>query len=90
MSFLIQNFARSQPLLVVSVSELVSHVLDYVNFGWNFSFNGPTFGKESLDLWTVLLNIVVIDILYTIDVVGWWLVQIVVETESSADVRAKV
>ena len=78
-ALIVEDLTGSESLLEVGVVELVSHVFDDVDFGRNLSFHCATLGQESLDLRTILLDVVVVDVLDSIHVESGRLMQVVVE-----------
>lgn len=79
MPLFVEYLQRSEALLIVEVTILCTHITLDVDFGIDFSFGGAAAGQEGLDLRSVLIEVVVIDVLDPVDVEDRRLVKVVTE-----------
>ena len=84
MTLIIEDFSGDETLLVVNSGILFSHVSQDSGLGRNLPLHRPSLGQEGLDLRTILLYVVIVDVTFPVHVEDWWLVQVAYETKCSA------
>ena len=73
---IIEHFAGDKLLLIIDLGVIITHIL-HDSCSWrHLPLDSPALGQECLDLWSVLLDVVVVDVALAIDVISWHLVQV--------------
>jgi hypothetical protein len=84
MTLVVEHLSRNKALLVVDCCVVLSHVLDDAGLGRHLTLDCTSLGQECLDLGTVFLHVIVVDVTLSIYIEDWRLMKIAYKTKCSA------